>query len=203
MVRGPEMNINKINNTNFKAIYKIPYSERTLNEIRQQILPNYCAISNQKAGLFVGRNPFFDGLKIWINAIAKQNNSSVEWLKMNARNHGGKVEYIEEGFIHVMTGEKDIDAISNYMKEKTNDTVEKIKQLAKEKSSIWYKIKKFFVGEKEPERGYDENTPEHLKLLFQLIKQNKEQTEIFNAAFPKIIEVKTEKELCIKMLNER
>ena len=115
------MNINKIDNTNFKAIYRLPYSERALNEIKQQVLPTYSTISNQKCGLFVGRNPFFDGLKIWIEAIAQKNNSSVEWLKMNATNHGAEIEHIEEGYIHVMTGEKDVQAVENYMKENCRD----------------------------------------------------------------------------------
>ena len=60
-----------------------------------------------------------------------------------------------------------------------------------------------FVEEEKPDLGYNENTPDHLKLLFQLIKQNKDETKIFNDAFPKIIEVKSTKELFIKMLNEK
>ena len=197
------MNINKIDNTNFKAIYRIPYSEQALNELREQILPMYNKISNQQSSLFVGRNPFFDGLKMWINAIARKNNSSVEWLKMNAKNHGAEIEYIEESYIHIMTGEKDVNAVLDYMKNRTSATVEKFKQMHKEKTSVWHKIKTFFVEEEQPERGYNENTPDHLKLLFQLIKQNKDVTKSFNDTFPKITEVKSTKELFKKMMNER
>ncbi len=197
------MNINKIDNTNFKAIYRLPYSEQTLNELKERVLPTYNKISNQKSSFFVGRNPFFEGLTLWIEAIANKNNSSVGWLKMNAKNHGGEVEHIEEGFVHVVTGEKDIQSVNDYMKARTNSTIEKIKQLNKERSSILYKIKSMFIQEEQPERGYDENTPEHLKLFFQLIKQNKDETKLFNDAFPKITEAKSAQELFIKMLNER
>ena len=60
-----------------------------------------------------------------------------------------------------------------------------------------------FIQEEQPERGYDENTPEHLKLFFQLIKQNKDETKLFNDAFPKITEDKSTKELFLKMMSER
>ena len=197
------MNINKIDNTNFKAIYRLPYSEQALNEVKQQILPQWINVSNQKSAYFVGRNPFFDGLKIWIESIARKNNSSVEWLKMNAENHGAEVEQIEEGFIHVITSEKDIEAVNNYMSERAHSTLEQIKQLHKQRTSVLHKIKTLFIEEEKPELGYNENTPEHLKLLFQLIKQNKDETKSFNDVFSEIIEVKTAKELFIKMLNER
>lgn len=197
------MNINKIDNTNFKAIYRLPYSKQALNEVKQQILPQWVKVANQKSAYFVGRNPSFDGLKMWIEAIAKKNNSSVEWLKMNAKNHGAEVEYIEEGFIYVMNSEKDIEAINNYISERAHSTIEQVKQLHKQKTSVLHKIKRLFIEEEKPDLGYNENTPDHLKLLFQLIKQNKDETKIFNDAFPKIIEVKSTKELFTKMLNER
>ena len=197
------MNINQIDNLNFKAIYRIPYSEQTLKEVGQKVLPVFEKVSNQKSAYFVGRNPFFDGLKIWIDAIAMQNNASAEWLMMNAKNHGGEVEHIEEGFIHIITGEKDIQAVQNYQNERTNATIEKIKKIGKERGTLWYKIKKLFGKEDKPKLAYNENTPEHLKLLFQLIKQNKDETESFNNVFPKIIEIKSTKELFTKMMNER
>ena len=197
------MNINKIDNTNFKAIYRLPYSEKALSELKQQIIPTYKVVSNQASSFFVGRNPFFDGLKIWIETIAKKNNSSVQWLKMNAANHGGDVKYIEESFIHVVTGENDIQAIDAYAKARADGTFEQMKQLHKERTSVFHKIKRLFVEEELPELGYDENTPEHLKLLFQLIKQNKDETKLFNDTFPKITEVKSTKELFLKMMSER
>ena len=180
------MNIKKVDDVNFKAIYKVPYSKQAFNEINQNILPVYNKVTNQETAFFVGRNPFFDGLKIWVEAIAKKNNSSVEWLKMNATNHGAEIEHIEEGFIHVVTGQKDVEAVGNYMKERTNSTIETIKQMHKERTSVWHKVKRIFIEEEKPDLGYDENTPDHLKLLFQLIKQNKEETQKFNDAFPKV-----------------
>ena len=53
------MPINRIN-TNFKGIYRIPYSEESVQELKQNLLPTYINVTNQKAKFFVGRHPFFD-----------------------------------------------------------------------------------------------------------------------------------------------
>ena len=51
------MNINNIENTNFKAIYRVPYSEKNLAIINKEILPTYSRVTNQCAGMFKGEHP--------------------------------------------------------------------------------------------------------------------------------------------------
>ena len=194
--------INK-ENLSFKAIYRIPYSEKALSEIQQKVLPTYKKISNQKCDFFIGRNPHYEGFKFWIDVIERQNNSSVEWLKMNATNHGADTIGMNENFIHIMTGDKDIQAISDYKKNKLASSVENLKNSIKERTTLKYKIKKLFVKEEEPDFGYDENTPEHLRTLFQFIKMDKDDTLVFNEAFPNVIALKTVEELFAKMMCER
>ena len=103
----------------------------------------------------------------------------------------------------ILTKTNDIQAIDAYAKARADATFEQMKQLHKERTSVFHKIKRLFVEEELPELGYDENTPDHLKLLFQLIKQNKDETKLFNDTFPKITEVKSTKELFLKMMSER
>ena len=64
-------------------------------------------------------------------------------------------------------------------------------------------IKKLFVKEKQPDLGYDENTPEHLVVLFQFIKKDKEDTLLFNTTFPDIIKTKDAEELATKIMSEQ
>lgn len=190
-------------NLNFKAIYRIPYSEKALSELQQKVLPTYKKVINQKCDFFIGRNPDYEGFKFWIDVIARQNNSSVEWLKMNAKNHGADITGMNENFIHVMTGDKDIQAISDYKENKLASSVENLKSSLKERTTLKYKIKNLFVKEEKPDLGYDENTPEHLITLFQFIKQEKDNTLLFNEIFPNIIELKTVNELFNKIMCER
>ena len=190
-------------NLNFKAIYRIPYSEKALSEIQQKILPSYKKIFNQKCDFFIGRNPDYEGFKFWIDVIAKQNNSSVEWLKMNAANNGADITGMNENFIHVMTSDKDIQAISDYKENKLASSIENLKNSLKERTTLKYKIKKLFVKEEKPDLGYDENTPEHLVPLFQFIKQEKDNTLLFNEIFPNIIELDSVKELFNKMICKK
>jgi hypothetical protein len=190
-------------NHSFKAIYRIPYSEKALSELQQKVLPTYKKVFNQKCDFFIGRNPDYEGFKFWIDAIARQNNSSVEWLKMNASKHGADLTSMNENFIHVITSDKDIQAISYYKENKLTSSVENLKNSIKERTTLKYKIKKLFIKEEEPDLGYDENTPEHLRTLFQLIKLDKDNTQLFNEIFPNIIELKTVKELFTKMMSER
>lgn len=197
------MNINKVDNTNFKAIYRLPYSEKAIAEIQQQIIPTYKIVTHQNCHFFKGRNPFFDAVKIFIKMIADNNNSSVEWLKMNAKNHGINEKSMEEEFIHVITGDKDIKIIDDYMENRNNSLFEILQQQLKQKNSIMHKIKTLFIADEKPDMGFDENTPPHLRELFYILNQDKTNTQVFNEQCPRPIDVKSTKELFIKMMNER
>ena len=39
-------------NHSFKAIYRIPYSEKALSELQQKVLPTYKKVFNQKCDFF-------------------------------------------------------------------------------------------------------------------------------------------------------
>ena len=122
---------------------------------------------------------------------------------MNAANNGADIIGMNENFIHVMTSDKDIQAISDYKENKLTSSIENLKNSLKERTTLKYKIKNLFIKEEEPDLGYDENTPEHLITLFQFIKKEKDDTLLFNEIFPNIIELKTVNELFTKMMSER
>jgi len=196
------METNRIH-TNFKGIYRIPYSETSVKEIKQEILPLYSRVSNQKVKFFVGRNPFFDSFKTCYNVIADENSSSYEWLKMNAQNHGAKAKDFEDEFIYVISGEKDVNALDNYINARVQAISNKAIQMIKDKHSIWGQLKQLFVSNKNTEADIYANLPEHLKFVFYLINLEKEETEFFeNFALNKIA-LKTPKELFVKMMQER
>lgn len=196
------MPINRIN-TNFKGIYRIPYSEESVQELKQNLLPTYINVTNQKAKFFVGRHPFFDSFKVCHKIIADENNSSVEWLKMNAQNHGAKAKDFDEEFIYVISGEKDLNALNSYIEDRVINILNVAKETIKEKYSILSKIKKLFIGEKNNEPDSVKNAPEHLKFLFYLIDTEKKETKAFEEFAPQKIESKNTKDLFIKMMQER
>ena len=118
-----------------------------MSELQQKVLPTYKKVFNQKCDFFIGRNPDYEGFKFWLDVIARQNNSSVEWLKMNASKHGADITGMNENFIHVMTEDKDIQAISDYKENKLASSVENLKSSLKERTTLKYKIKNLFVKE--------------------------------------------------------
>lgn len=196
------MQTNRIN-TNFKGIYRTPYSEESIKEVKQQVLPIYNRISNQKVKYFIGRNPFFDSFQSCHKIIADENSSSYEWLKMNAQNHGAKAKDFDEEFIYVISGEKDIQALDNYINERVKEISNNAIKIIKEKHSVWGKLKKLFMSEKNTETDAYANLPEHLKFVFHLIDLEKKETQAFENFALNKIDSKTPKELLVKMMQER
>ena len=134
-----------------------------------------------------------------LEEIAKQFNYSVDWLKSNAKNHGADERSLELNYISVVTGKKDADAITTFLKSRVASAAKENKQM----NSIFYKIKSLFVEQKPEDLGFNENTPEHLRELFVWIKTDKEEAQIFQEAFPKITSVNSPEELFKKMMSER
>ena len=196
------MKTNKVDKPNFKAIYKLPYSQKTAMEIKK-VIPIYTGLPlpSKKALFFEGRNPQSSGVQFWMKAIARQQGASVEWLKTNAEKHGFDPESLNEGYIHVITGEEDCQAIEDFVNDSLNKTKEKLLKMAKHKTSIIYKVKKLFIKD-EDNIKYPKGLPEHLKFLFGLVQKDKEMNEDFKNAFPNIIEVNNTKELFSKMTNK-
>lgn len=195
--------INSFNKTSFKAVYRLPYTEKDRKEIEEKILPNYRMVSNQNVGYFVGKNPFFEAINAFVQYLANEHSSSVSWLKMNAENHGADLSGLKEDFIYVFTGDKDVPSfIDYYTKRKTHVEKESLALINVDNSFIG-RIKRLFLSHEKIDQGFDENTPEHLKPLFYVIKKDKEETELFKEFCPNPTDVKTTKDLFFKMLNER
>ena len=193
------MNINKIDNTNFQAIYKIPYSERNFLLIKDKIIPTYKVVSNQKADFFMGSHPLKMALIQVIEKIVKELDCSLEWLKANAKNHGAKEGSMDLDSICVITSQDDINAIGSFIRARIDKAYKEVVQA----NSFLYKVKNFFLGKEEEDLGFNEKTPEHLRKLFYSIKNDKIEAQAFEEAFPKVVLVKNTDELLLKMLNER
>lgn len=190
------MQINKINNTNFQGIYRIKNTPAIVTEIQNKVAPSYKMVSNNPLVAFPGKNPFKIALDILMDMVADSQNSSKSWLAMNAKNHGLDLsaEKIGDDYIHIITGEKDIKNIVEYMIERSN----KLKPTFKDK------VMNFFGISKEANYNITENTPEHLIPLFVGLSKNEEEDIAF-AEFTgkRVIKVNTPQELLTRMLMER
>lgn len=190
------MQINKIDNTNFQGIYRIKSSPAIINEIQNKVAPSYQRVSNNPIVAFSGKNPFKIALDILMDMIADSQNSSKDWLEMNAKNHGLDLSAAKTGddYIHIVTGEKDVKNIIEYM-------LDRAKKL---KPSFKDKVMNFFGITKEVDYGITENTPEHLVPLFIALSKNEEEDIAFTEfAGKRVIKVNTPQELLTRMLMER
>ena len=131
-----------------------------------------------------------------MNIIADSQKSSKTWLEMNAKNHGLDLSAsnIGEDILHIVTGEKDIKDLIEYL----------ITRAKSVQPSFKDKVLNFLGIRKEADYGITQDTPKHLKPLF--IALSKLETE--NIAFAeysknKVINVDTPKELLKKMMTER
>ena len=68
------MQINRIDNTNFKAIYKIRSTPAIIEEVEKNLIPIYENVTNQTAYAVVGNNPFKILVTNMIEKIAQLNN---------------------------------------------------------------------------------------------------------------------------------
>lgn len=184
------MNINRIDNTNFNGMYKIPYSAKNMQELKDFVLPTYKGISNEPVFIFSGNNPFKVGLDTIMETIAKSNNSSIEWLKMNAKNHGIELPDNNDT-LHIISTEKDIKKLLEYM----------IKRVQSKKPTFVDKLKKFFGIAKAPE--YDENLPQHLLLLSEALKIDSQEAEAFKEYSKDFKKAGSAKELFKLLMSER
>lgn len=193
------MKINKTESPSFKAIYKIPYSKSIVSELQTKIFPMYNKVSNQPVAWFAGNNPFNASIEMILKMISEKFNSSVEWVKMNATLHGAEEQDLNTECLHVVTGNKDIERVKNYIQKR----IELLENEMKDKNSLSTRIKRLFIKEDQIDLGFSEKTPEHLRFLFYLLKHDKKEEQAFQCEFDNVISVKTVKEMFIKMLQER
>ena len=182
------MQINKIDNVKFNGIYRIKNTPKNIQEIEKYVEPMYKHLKHEPVFQFVGKHPFRMGLDMIMEVIAESQNGSVSWLKMNAENHGAELSSINEDSLHIVSGRKDIENLTDYLinrAEKRFGFVNRLKNLFSKKNV------------------YDAK-PEHLRPLFRALEFNEEECEAFNEKYGnKVISVNSPQELLQKMLCEK
>ena len=183
------MEINHINSTNFNGIYRMQYTAQDLEHIKSHVAPMYQYLKQEPILIFDGNNPFKIGVDIIMNLIANSQNSSTNWLKMNATRHGVDFEGLGSNTLHVISGRKEINNFLEYLQ----------KRVAK-KTSFFEKFKNIFSKNKNT---YNDK-PAHLRKLFEVLETNREENFEFQKAYNnRIVEVKTPQELLTKILCEK
>lgn len=182
------MQVNKVDNTNFNGIYRIKNTPKNLMEIDKYVNPMYQHLKHEPVFQFAGNHPFKMGLDVIMELIAEGQKGSVSWLKMNAENHGANLSKLDDEFVHVVSGKKEIEALLGFLENR-----------AIKKTGFMEKIKLMFAT-----RETYEEKPEHLRLLFHALARDEEECKAFNEAYKnKIIPVNSSQELLQKMLCER
>lgn len=185
------MNILPIENTNFKAIYKLKSSEKIIKEVESKIIPTYNLFSNQPAILLQGSNPFAQILDDMIEAFAKKNNASKSWAIMNANNHGIKISD-DTDILYVFSNENDVGNLLDYISNRRNIN----------KPTFFKSLKLFF--KKKDLIKIPANLPKHLIPLAIINEVYQKETLAFNDFIKnKFIEVDSSKDLLFKMMKER
>lgn len=185
------MQINKTTtNTNFKGIYKLPNTPENANALKHYVLPMYNSIKNDKIFVFPGNNPFKLGVDIIIDMVAKSNQSSKEWIKLNAQLYDINLNNIGEDVIHIISSSKDVDKFKRYIKNRTSKN-----RLLLRRFNKFLKLKN---GIKETHK----NIPEHLKIIFAALKRNKEEDKAFAQYAKDAVEATSPEELLSFLLTE-
>lgn len=183
------MRINNVDNTNFKAIYRLKNTPTNLETLGNKIIPIYEAITKQDTFVFIGSNPFKSGLDFIIKGIAQANNVTKNWLKKKAEYHGLEYTSSDDGILHVITTQKDIDKLNDYMQARLDMRFERIKDKILNKTPL-------------PDDA-NKNLPEYLQALDSALKLDQVEEEAFKKYPQKIIEVNNVEELFAKMMSER
>lgn len=184
------MQINKVDNINYKGLYKIPYSERNLKELTEFVVPTYMNISKEPVIIFSGNNPFRIGLGSLMKLIAEKNKSSVGWLKMNAQNHGMDVSGMDINVLNIVSTQKDINKLQEYMLNRVNSR----------KPKFMDRVKYFFGVREVPD--FDKNLPAHLAVLSEGLKLDKEESEAFAEYSQKAKLLNSAQELFKSLMSE-
>lgn len=183
------MRINNVDNTNFKAIYKIKNTPANIETLSKKIIPIYEAITKQDTFVFIGSNPFKSGLDVITKKIAQANNVTKNWLKKKAEYHGLKYTSSDDGILHVVTTQKDIDKLNDYMQNRLDLRLERIQD-------------KILNNTPLPDDA-NAKLPEYLQALDSALKLDQVEEEAFKNYPQKIIEVNNVEELFAKMMSER
>ena len=183
------MKINNDYTTSFTGIYRMPCTVKNLKEFKTHVAPMYEYIRHEPVLVFGGNNPFKIGVDVVMDIIADSQNSSTDWLRMNATRHGANLSGIGDDICHVVAGKKEMIKFFKY-----------IQNRAEKKESFTERVKRFF----NINTNSYEDKPEHLRDLFKAIELNGKENIAFKEAYgDRIVDVKTTQELLAKMLCEK
>lgn len=179
---------------NFTGIYKIPNTPKNIKEIQEKVIPMYSYLKHDKVSGFPGENPFVLGFEVLKGIVANANNASKVWLEMNAKNHGQILPDTNTDFLHIISGNKDIQEFIDYIK----------KRIKANENTPLNKLKKMFSILQDNNTAR-EQLPEHLKIIDRAIElYEKERLEYQKFIQNKnIISVSSAQELLAKMLTEK
>ena len=177
-------------NVNFTGVYRIPNTPKNIKEINEKVIPMYSYLKHEPVSGFPGENPFVLGFEALKEVVANANNASKSWLAMNAKNHGEALPDTNTDFLHIVSGEKDLNDFVNFIVSRVN---------ANKNTPLKY-IKSFFSHREDKKV-----LPEHLKVLDKAIEiYQKERLEYLKfIQSKKVVPVETTQELLTKMLTER
>lgn len=186
------MKVNNIQNNSFHAVYKMPCSEKIMQEFNQKVAPAYQEIKHDTLFYFRGSNPYKLAIINLIDNIAEKT-YGMNWLKMNAQNHGVDINDIDKvDYMHVFSGVPDIANLLVYIEGRQNP-----------KKSLVSKMKSIFQND-EKEYALPKDLPEHLRDVYYYKKINKEEDEAFEDFYkPVIREVQNPQELLKALLTEK
>ena len=195
------MQVNKTSSVNFTGIYRIPLTRQNADEVIQYILPAYRTIRHKQADFFIGENPFRVVTdKLLIN-LAKNSGGSPKWLKDNAELHNIDTENFIDNAIHVVTTEKDILSVFNFITKKQR-VVDEFISPKPQKLSFIDKIKQIWNAPTQ-DVEVEPDLPQHLQILKKILDFTKKNNDDFQEFVKdKIVNLKSTDELIEKLAEE-
>ena len=178
----------------FTGIYKIPNTPKNIKEIEEKVIPMYKYLKHEKVLGFPGENPCVLGFETIKEIVANKNNASKIWLGMNAKIHGLILPDTNTNFLHIISGEKDLQEFVEFI----------IKRLKANENTPLKKLKNFFNSLKN-KNSEKQKLPEHLQIVDRAVElYEKEKLEYQKFIQNKnIISVSSAQELLSKLLTEK
>lgn len=177
------MNINRTNNLSFNGVYRIKNTPANIEVLKKTIIPTYEYIRQSPISFFIGSNPFSEAfINIGIEEVAKRENYCTQWVTQNAKQNGVNLDTMNET-IYVITGEKDHEALIDYM-------VNVFQSLDMKDIGILKTFKLYYQECKNLRQAILQNLPKHLLPLAKSIADNESQTKHFYDNFVKNRNVK-------------
>jgi len=184
------MKINNIQNQSFQGVYRLPCGENTIAEIQREVIPAYNYVRHNNIFVLEGKHPLSFFLNGMMREIARQNNSSIEWLQQNAARHGIELP-AESKQLLVFASDKEITNMYEYMHSR-----HQTKKSFREKITDFFK--QHFTGVETTD------LPEHLIPLKESVAIDKMEKDFFEKKYDgKIKDVSSPYELFVNIMNEK